>query len=50
MTRVQQKRFRTRVMATTRDLEAFGFQPSTVALTQLNIEHLYPLGLGPFCV
>jgi hypothetical protein len=36
-------------MATTRDLEAFGFQPSTVAVTQLNIEHSDPLGLGPFC-
>jgi hypothetical protein len=36
-------------MATTRDLEAFGFRPSTVAVTQLNIEHPDPLGLGPFC-
>jgi hypothetical protein len=36
-------------MATTRDLEALGFEASTVVALRLNIEHHDPLGLGPFC-
>ena len=36
-------------MATTRDLEALGFEASTVVALRLNIEHRDPLGLGPFC-
>ena len=36
-------------MATVRDLEALGFQPSSVEAVRLNVEHPDPLGLGPFC-
>lgn len=36
-------------MATTEDLVALGFTPSSVAVVTLNLPHPDPHGMGPFC-